>query len=144
MVTVTIENISGQEIDLKSLCSFELLSMSKEAVTRAHRVFGDSYWGPVNMSDGTPLRLEIIDPKKQEKGIVEGRVPKASLHFTKNELKTFKVDLTKLHWNASMGSDWPSWSLFEVVEKGPYALVFRYQGGGVNVKSNEIKVRLNE
>jgi hypothetical protein len=139
VATVTVENISGRDIDLKSICSFELLSMRKEAVARNHSVFGDSYWSPVNVSTGEPLQLNIIDPKLLKKGVVVGRVPEAVLRFAKDEIKTYNLNLTKLLWNASMGNDWPRWNLFDVVPKGTYSLFFEIESGG-HVKSNEVKV----
>ena len=139
VATVTIENASGREIDLKAICSFELLSMGKQAVARNHSVFGDSYWSPVNVSTGEPLQLNIVDPKLLKKGVVVGRVPEAVLHFTKGEIKTFRLDLTKLLWNADMGNDWPRWNLFEVVPKGAYSLFFEIGSSG-DIKSNEVKV----
>jgi hypothetical protein len=141
IATVRVENISGREIDLKSTCSFELLSTNKEAVARNHSVFGDSYWSPVDLSTAQPLKLNIIDPKALKKGVVVGRVPEAVLHFTKDEVKTFKLDLTKLLWNASMGNDWPRWNLFEAVPKGAYSLFFEV-ATSVDIKSNEVKVSL--
>ncbi len=139
IVTVTIENISGRKIDLKSICSFELLSLSKEAAARNRSVFGDSYWSPVNISTGTPLQLNIIEPEMLKKGVVVGQVPEAILHFAKDETKTFHVDLTKVLWNAHTGNDWPRWNLFEVVPKGSYSLRFEIESGG-HVKSNEVNV----
>lgn len=140
IVTITLENRSGQEIDLKSTCSFQLNRVTKEAVARKHSVVGDSYWGPVNISDGTPLALKIIDPEMQKKGIVVGQVPKPPLHFAKDEIKTFKVDLTKLYWNATMSSIWPKQPLFEVVPTGSYSLQFRMEKRGSNIESNEVNV----
>jgi len=139
VVTVTIANIAGREIDIKSICSFELLSLRKEAVARDHSVFGDTYWSPVDITTGTPLSLNVIDPKMLKKGVVVGRVPEEVLHFAKDETKTYKTDLTKLFWNASMGNDWPRWNLFEVVPKGSYTLLFAIQSAG-HAKSNEVKV----
>jgi hypothetical protein len=140
IVTITLENISGQEIEFESSCSFNLRSVSKEAMARKHSVVGDSYWGPVNISDGTPLALKIIDPEMQKKGIVVGQVPTPALHFAKNEIKTFKVDLTKLNWNASMLSSWPHEPLFGVVPAGSYSLQFEMQKRGSYVSSNEVRV----
>ncbi len=71
--------------------------------------------------------------------MVVGRVPKAAIHFAQDETKTFKVDLTKIFWNAGMGSDWPRWDLFEAVPKGSYTLLLEIQSDG-RVKSNEVKV----
>jgi hypothetical protein len=139
VATVTIENISGRDIDLKSICSFELLSMRKEAVARNHSVFGDSYWSPVNPLTGEPLTLNIMDPTLLKKGVVVGRVPEIVLHFTKGEVKTYNLNPTKLLWNASMGNDWPRWNLFDVVTKGTYSLFFEIESGG-HVKSNELKM----
>jgi hypothetical protein len=137
--TVTLENISGSEIDLKSICSFELLSTNREAVARNYSVFGDSYWSPVDLLTAQPLKLNIIDRNALKKGVVVGRVPEGVLHFTKDEIKTFKLDLTKLLWNASMGNDWPRWSLFESVPKGAYSLLFEV-ASSVDMKSNVVKV----
>jgi hypothetical protein len=138
IVTVTIENISGREIDLKSICSFELLSLDKEAVARVHSVAGDSYWSPVNITTATPLRLDIIEPEMLKKGVVVGRVPDDVLHFALGEARTFKADLVRLFWNASMRNDWPRWNLFEVVPKGAYALRFSIESRGGHVNSNEV------
>src|SRR5215510_716254 len=73
-VTITIENLSDQQLEIKSICAFELLSTRTEAVARKHEVFGDSYWSPVNLSTGTPKNLTITDPKLQKKGVIVGRV----------------------------------------------------------------------
>jgi hypothetical protein len=139
VATVTVENISGRDIEFKSIWSFDLLSMRKEAVARNHSVFGDSYWSPVNPSTGEPLRLNIMDPALLKKGVVEGRVPETLLHLTKGEVKRYNFNPTKLLWNASMGNDWPRWNLFDVVPKGTYSLFFKIESAG-HVKSNELKV----
>lgn len=138
-VTITIENLSDQELDIKSICAFELLSTRTEAVARKHTVFGDSYWSPVNVSTGTPKQLNIIDPALQKKGVIVGRVPDETLHFGRNEVKTLTLDPTKTLWNASMGNDWPRWNLFEVVPKGRYSLEFSIDSAG-SVKSNAVTV----
>ena len=139
VATVTVENISGRDIDLKSICSLELLSMRKEAVARGHSVFGDSYWSPVNPLTAEPLTLNIMDPALLKKGVVVGRVPEIVLHFTKGEVRRYSLNPTKLLWNARMGNDWPRWKLFDVVPKGTYSLFFEVESGG-HLKSNEVKV----
>lgn len=53
--------------------------------------------------------------------------------------KTFVLDLTTLHWNASMGNDWPRWSIFEAVPKGTYSLVFTLASDN-DFRSNQVKV----
>lgn len=142
IVTVTIQNLSGAELEASSICSFDLRNLSKEVAARKHEVFGDRYWGPVNISTGTPQALTIIDPEKEKQGVIVGRVPENSLHFAKDETKTFKVDLTKLLWNPVMSSMWPDQPLFKVVSKGSYALSFVMSKKGINVKSNEIEVSI--
>jgi hypothetical protein len=141
-VTITIENLSDQELDIKSVGSFELLSKRAEAVARKHSVFGDSYWSPVNVSTGAPKQLDIIDPELQKKGVVVGRVPEETLRFGATEVKTFTLDPTKTLWNASMGNDWPRWNLFEVVSKGEYFLEFRISSSGGSLKSNAVPIAI--
>ncbi len=138
IATIRVENVSGRETEIKSICEFELLSTADEAVARKFSVFGDSYWAPVDVSSGTSLKLDV-EPEMLKKGVIEGRVPEASLHFDKDEIKTFKMDLTSLSWNASMGNDWPRSSLFEVVPKGRYWLVFTI-GSSVECTSNKVEV----
>src|SRR5688572_14686653 len=142
-VTVTIQNLSGAELEGSSICSFHLRNLSKEAVARKHEVVGDRYWGPVDVSTGKPAELTIIDPAKEKQGIVVGRAPKLSLRFAKDETKTFKIDLTNLVWNDVMSSLWPHETLFKVVPKGTYALSFQMSNKGVNLKSNEVEVSIN-
>lgn len=139
-VTITVENLSGQEFDLTSSCSFDLKSLSKELLTRKYEVVGDRYWGPVNISTGTRKELTIIDPQKQKQGITVGRIPQESIHFAKDETKTFKVDLAQLLWNDIMSSLWPNETFFKVVRKGAYALSLRCGDRGVYVDSNAIDV----
>lgn len=139
-VTITVENISGQEFDLNSSCSFDLKNLSKESLTRKYEVIGDRYWGPVNISTGTRKELTIIDPEKQKQGITVGRVPQESIHFAKDETKTFKVDLAQLLWNPVMSSIFPNETLFKVVRKGEYALSLSCGNRTVNVDSNAIDV----
>ena len=140
LVTVTIENISGTELELSSSASFDLVNLSKESRTRKYEVVGDRYWGPVNLSTGTPTRLDIIDPEKEKQGITVGRVPQVPIHFAKDETKTFKVELTKLFWSDAMHSSWPDQELFKVVQKGSYSLSLHLRNKGVNVESNPLEV----
>ena len=140
VVTITVENLSGREFDLTSSCSFELKNLSKESVTRKYEVVGDRYWGPVNIATGTRKELTIVDPEKQKQGITVGRVPQESIHFAKDETKTFKVDLAQLLWNDAMSNIFPEETLFEVVRKGSYALSFRCGNRVGNVGSNAIDV----
>ena len=122
-VTITIENLSDQEFDFKSMGSFELLSTRSDAIARNHTRFGDSYWSPVNIATGTPNN------------------PDETLHFGGKEVKTFTLDPTKTLWNASMGSDWPRWNLFEKVPKGAYSLEFTIDSAA-SVKSNALTVTI--
>ena len=139
-VTISVENISGQDFDLTSSCSFDLKNLSKESLTRKHEVVGDRYYGPVNLSTGKPKELTIIDREKQKQGITVGRVPTESIHFAKDETKTFKVDLAQLLWNDIMSSMWPNETFFKVVRKGAYALSLRCGNRGVYADSNAIDV----
>jgi len=140
IVTITVENISGKELELTPSCSFDLANLSKETLTRKYERVGDRYWGPVTISNSTPTKLDIIDPEKLKQGIVVGRVPKDSLQFAKDETKSFKVDLTTLFWNDSMLSTWPHETLFQVVPKGSYALSFALSTDRATVESNAIEV----
>jgi hypothetical protein len=137
IVSITIENVSGRDIDLTS-SSFELLRIADEAVARNFSVNGDSYWSPFDISTGTPLKL-IVDPKMLKKGVVEGRLPQPVLHLGKDEAKTFRIELSKLLWNGSILSDWPHENLFDVVPTGRYWLVFEISSNGDH-KSNRVEV----
>lgn len=137
-VTVKIENLSGHEINLKSISSFTLFATTEAAIARKFSVNGDSYWSPVDLLNTTPLKLEA-DPKMLKKGVIAGRVPEAVIHFNANETKTFVLDLTRLNWNATMSSLWPRWSIFEAVPKGNYSLEFTIDSDG-DLKSNEVNV----
>ena len=140
IVTLTLENTSGQELEISSSCSFELRNLSKESVSRKHVIVGDRYWSPVNISKGSPTELHIIDPEKQKQGVVVGREPRVPLRFAKDETKTFKVDLTKVFWNDSMYSMWPHETLFKVIPKGSYSLSLELRHQGHNVESNAVEV----
>jgi hypothetical protein len=132
IVTLTIENISGRETKIKSICSFALSGTTDEAIARDFSAAGDSYWSQVYLPNGPPLQLD-------SKPAIQGFLPEVVLHFNKDEIMTFEVDLTKLLWNDSIRGDWPRWNLFEVVPKGRYALKFRIHSGGL-LESNEVKV----
>ena len=140
LLTITIENISGGELELSSSGSFDLTNQSKESRTRKFEVVGDRYWGPVNISTGTPKKLTIIDPEKQKQGVIVGQVMQDSIHFAKDETKTFTVDLTKLLWSDAMHSMWPNETLFKVVQKGSYALSLSLRNKGVNLESNPLEI----
>jgi hypothetical protein len=140
LVTITVENISGQEFDLTSSCSFDLKNLSRESLTRKYEVVGDRYWGPVNIATGTRKELTIVDPEKQKQGITAGRVPQESMHFAKDETKEFKVNLAQLLWNDVMSNVFPNETLFKVVGKGSYALSLRCGNRGINVDSKVIDV----
>ena len=122
-VEITIENVSGSELDLDTVYSFELLKIADESVARKFAMRGDSYWSPFDIVSGNPLGLKIIDPDMQKKGVVVGRVPEDKLRLGIGEVRTYKVELTKLYWNASILSGWPADVLFDVVPKGHYELV---------------------
>jgi len=141
LVTITIENLSSQALDIKSIASFRLSSTRKEAMARRHEVFGDSYWSPVNLSAGTPKQLDIMDPELEKKGVIVGRVPEETLHFESREVKKFSIDPTKTLWNAEMGNDWPRWNLYEAVPKGVYLLEFKLSGP-TSIRSNTITVTI--
>jgi hypothetical protein len=138
IITITIENTSGQELEISSTYSFDL--MSKAAIGKQRDIVGDRYWSPVNVSDGKPTQLNIMDPEKLKQGVVVGRVPQVPLKFAKDETKTFKVDLTKTFWNDAMYSTWPEESLFKIVPKGSYVLTLELRRKGFHVGSNAIEV----
>jgi hypothetical protein len=140
LVTVTIENISGAELELSSSGSFHLASMSKKARARNHQVFGDRYWSPVNLTDSAPVEIKIIDEEKLKEELAAGRAPKVSIQLAKCETKTLTVDLTKFLWNASMSSTWPTEPLFKFVPKGSNALSLSVRNREVNVESNPVEV----
>jgi len=140
-VTITIENLSSQILDIKSIGSFRLLSTRKEAIARKHFVFGDSFWSPVNIVAGTPKKLEVVDPELEKKGVIVGRVTDETLHFESKEVKTFLIDPTKTLWNAENGNDWPRSNLFDVVKKGVYSLEFSIDSSA-RVKSNAVTVTI--
>ena len=140
IVTITLENTSGQELEISSTSSFDLRNLSKESVGRKMVIVGDRYWSPVNILEGTPTQLNIMDPEKLRQGIVVGRVPEVTLKFARDETKTFKVDLTKTLWNDSMYSVWPEEDLFKIVPKGTYALSLSLSKKGANLESNEVQV----
>jgi hypothetical protein len=136
LVSITVENISGRDIDLKTNASFKLLKNYPVAIARNFSVWSDSYWSPLDISTGKPLKL-IANPEMLKKGVLEGRVPEAVLHFTKGEVKTFRVELDKLLWNNSRLNDWPRENLFDIVEKGKYWLVLE-----LTVQSNKVEVTI--
>lgn len=140
-VTITIENLSSEQLEIKAISSFRLFSTQKEAIARRHEVFGDSFWSPVSLSSSTALQLNIIDPALQKKGVIVGRVPEETLHFEGNEVKKFSIDPTKTLWNVEMGNDWPRFNLFDVVGKGVYSLEFRISSVA-SLKSNAVNVTI--
>ena len=128
IVSVTVENVSGGELGLKAIYTFELLTVSTQAVAREFSSLGDSYWSPLDISSGESLQLPV-----------SGRVPQLPLHLKKDEAKSFKFDLSKLLWNATLLSIWPHENLFDVVPKGSYWLVFKVSGNRETI-SNKIEV----
>ena len=80
-------------------------------------MWSDSYWSPLDISTGEPLKL-VAEPKMLKKGVIVGRVTKGVLHLSKGEVKTFRVGLGKLLWNNSGLNDWPHQRLFDIVERG--------------------------
>ena len=128
IVSVRVENMSGGELDLKAIYTFELLRVSTQAVARDVSTLGDSYWSPLDISSGESLKLPV-----------SGRVPQLPLHLKKDDAKSFKFDLSKLLWNATLLSRWPYENLFDVVPKGSYWLVFKVSGTREAI-SNKIEV----
>jgi hypothetical protein len=137
IVSISLENLSRCDVDLEVICSFELRAEPDEATNSQAQ--GGSYWSPLDISTGTPL--ELVDPRTQKKATTLGRVPRTLLHFRKDEVKTFKVELTKLLWDASVSSRWPYKNLFDEVPKRRYSLVFRVDSNG-NLESNAVAIRI--
>ena len=127
-VSVTVENMSGREFDLKAVYIFELLNVSAQAKARDYSGLGDSYWSPLDISSGESLRLPV-----------KGPVPKMPLHLKRDEAKSFRFDLAKLLWNATTRSIWPRENLFNVLPKGSYWLIFKVSGNR-ETTSNKIEV----
>lgn len=110
VVVVQLKNISDRDLDLLGIYSFELR--------------GDPptpYWSPVDVLSGKPLQLVYEDSGGG------GRVPKAVIHLGAGDAKSMKFDLSNLLWNNSLSSRWPHQSLFEVVPKGDYDLIFNVE-----------------
>lgn len=138
LVTIAIQNLSEEKIELRALASFELLRNSEEAIARDFAVRGDSYWSPFDLITGKP-KLLVTNPEMLKKGIVEGRVIPATMELEGKGTKTMKVNLTELFWNASISSTWPYEDLFKAVPKGPYWLVFELENKG-HIKSNRVDI----
>ena len=102
-VTVKIKNISNGPIDIVGGYSLELTRADDQPI---------KYWSPVNILDGTPLKLDA------------GKVPQGAVHLESHETKVINLDVTKLFWDRNSSSVWPKRRLFEVVPKGNYDLVF--------------------
>jgi len=102
-VTVKIKNISNGSVDIVGGYSLELTRADDSPM---------KYWSPVNILDGTPLKLDA------------GKVPQGAVHLESHETKAINLDVTKLFWDRSISSVWPNRRLFEVVPKGNYDLIF--------------------
>ena len=110
VVVVQLENISNSDVDLLGIYTFELR--------------GDPptpYWSPVDVLSGKPLQLVYEDSGGG------GRVPKGAIHLAAGDTKSMRFDLSNLLWNQTLSSRWPHQSLFEVVPKGNYDLIFNVE-----------------
>jgi hypothetical protein len=144
LVTITVENTSGQELEMNADCFFQLKNLSGESLGRNHSIVGDRYWSPVNIATGTSMDLPRIDAKKLKKGdVIVSQVPKVLLKFAKDETRTFEVDLTKPFWNDSMYSMWPHETLFQVVKKGSYSLSLEVRQWNRVTTTNAVHVSVN-
>jgi hypothetical protein len=138
LVTISIENLSEEKIELRALASFELLKNSEESIARNFTVRGDSYWSPFDLVTGRSKQL-VTNPEMLKKGIVEGGVVPATMQLEGKGTKTMNVNLTELFWNASMSSTWPYENLFKAIPKGRYWLAFELENKG-HIRSNQIDV----
>ena len=102
-VAVKIKNISNGPVDLVGIYSFQLTRADGPPM---------AYWSPVNILDGTPLKLEA------------GKVPEGAIHLEPHETKTIDLDVSTLFWNRNISSVWPTQRPIEVVPKGNYDLIF--------------------
>jgi hypothetical protein len=102
-VTVKLKNISDEPVDLAGICSFQLTRADAQPM---------AYWSPVNILDGSPLKLD------------EGKVPEGTIHLEPHEIKAINLDVSRLLWDRNISSVWPNQSLFEVMPKGIYDLIF--------------------
>jgi hypothetical protein len=124
-VAAKIKNISNAPVDLVGVYSFQLTRVDEPM----------AYWSPVNILDGTPLKLE------------SGRVPSGTVHLEAHETKTIHIDVSKLLWDRNISSIWPNRELFEVVAKGNYDLILDVQtdweknsDNVAHVASNKIEI----
>ena len=138
-VEITVENVSGSGLDLEAIYSFELLRSADESIARNFSARGDSYWSPFDISSGSPLKLKVIEPEMLKQGVVVGRVPKDRLRLSAGEIRGYRVELTKLFWNASVISGWPEKNLFDAVPRGRYWLLLRVRGDKA-ADSNKVEV----
>lgn len=138
LVTISIQNLSEEKIELQAIANFELLKNTEEAVARDFSVRGDSYWGPFDLNSGKPRQL-VVNPKMLKKGIVEGRVVQSTMQIEGKGTKIVRVNLTELFWIASISSTWPYEKLFDVVPKGHYWLVLKLHNKG-QLESNRVDI----
>jgi hypothetical protein len=127
LVKITIENLSGNKVELPSSISFNLdnRTFASERVTMDNGVF----WSPVSLtktygkdvagcqSDLVENRVEVL----KGTNIVSISPPKDSLMLTTGEKKEFSFDLTKTCWNHSISSVYPNSNLFSLVDTTPAA-----------------------
>jgi hypothetical protein len=125
-VKVRLENPSDVAVELSVLYGFRMNKATEEAARRDYEVLGDSYWSPVDLATGGPLKLVAVEPKLSRKGVTVGRPPRGRVGLGPKESKEFALDLTRLHWKASALSSWPDRNLFDAVPAGDYMLFFQF------------------
>ena len=124
--------MSGQDINLEAFGALKLLRIADESIARDFTVRGDSYWSPLDLSRGTTMEL-VVNPRMLKKGIIVGKVPNNTLQMKKDEVKILRFEMANLFWNDTIWGDWPHKTIFEIVPKGHYWLVFELDLSGKGV-----------
>ena len=119
IVFVTVENVSEDKVDLKTIPAFTLNEMQ--------------YWCPVNIAgDDYSLPANARSNISLEKGAQINSV----------------IDISKLGWDLGNSSIWPSRNLYSIVPAGKYRLCLDVEivdGSEPQwIRSNETGVELSE
>jgi len=152
-VKITVENLSGNKVQLPSSIYFKFDNRESESVrvTMSEGVF----WSPVSLTktyskevkgcedDLIAERVEVL----QDTNIVLISPPKDNLMLQKDEKKEFRFDLSKTCWNHSLSSIYPNGYLFSYVGASrKYKVYFEmeFKVGSAKLAGSDTPINLNK
>ena len=134
LISVRLENLTERDLEFEAVPVFNL--SRRDNYWPPPPTDTDDYSAPTNIVENKPIETRKIGIDGMEPVPVKVRV-------AKNSVSVFQVDAAATHWQRTISSNWPNSSL-SIVPSGPYSLRLEFTISGKLVRSNRVKVVIEE